>query len=639
MSRFRSSTDDLAYGDIPQRWDRDRFERLSRPPPPRGFDEHEEYRYVERDRPGRRDVAVADRIDERGPGGYRYDERDRFVEEDRYAPPGRPRRRTDRELFGDVDPRELAGMALAPYRGKSSVPEDIDIERRYSPRPGLLRRQSSLDTFDRKSSRRPEREEYRIPANVPVPLPIRRVRNEYDDYRGRGFEPESYREIEIQRERSIHRNGSRPPKSEISESDAQTVKSSKSKKSKKSKAPTTVVSSSSSSSTETVEEIEKELSIHESIGPAGSVHDSIRESIHDTTKKFKKGKTRMPKRLVRREAIMDLGYPFDEEQDFYILRIALEKEQIDEVIKISETYKNGGRWWNSLAVVLYIWTDHITEKSEKKIYRFEENSEEIAIPPPPVGEREEIIRTEWRNPPTIRGASPSAHSTTTRPASPARTLHTHRSSRSRARSRAHSRATSRPASFYEERRTVVEESGPPPAPAPPLAPEPGGEFYESRTIIEERSPNSSGALITQERDHRSDRDINAEIRALEAERRALRLEREAEDKRDQALRLREHRDDEEFQLVEYRRPARETKPENPRRCARDADLIPGNVCSTGRALNCWRCFFDHVGSKAGREAFSGMEVLCYSTLMTKRERSMLDIMSFIENLRTYDTSF
>nr|POE54479.1 hypothetical protein CFP56_41417 [Quercus suber] len=538
MSRYRSSTDDLAYGDIPQRWDRDRFERLSRPPPPRGYDEHDEYRYVERDRPGRRDIAVAERIDERGPGGYRYNERDRFVEEDRYAPlPGRPRRRTDRELFGDVDPREFAGMAIAPYRGKSSTREEIDVERRFSSRPGLLRRQSSLDTFDRRPSRRPEREEYRIPAGVPVPLPIRRVRNEYDDYRGRGPEPESYREIEIQRERSIHRNRSRPPRSEYSESDAQTIKSSRSKKSKRSKAPTTVVSSSSSSSTETIEEIEKELSIHESIGPAGSVHDSVRESIHDTTKKFKKGKTRMPKRLVRREAVMDLGYPFDEELDFYVLRIALEKEQIDEVIKISETYKTG-------------------DKSEKKIYRFEENSEEIDIPAPPAAEREEIVRTEWRNPPTIRASSPSVYSATTRQASPARTHRTHRTSRSRARSR----ATSRPASFYEERRTVIEEPGPPPAPVAPV-PEAGGDFYESRTIIEERTPQShpSGALVVQERDYRSDRDINAEIRALEAERRALRLEREAEEKRDMALRLREHREDDEFQLVEYRerRPDRE----------------------------------------------------------------------------------
>jgi chlorite dismutase len=88
-------------------------------------------------------------------------------------------------------------------------------------------------------------------------------------------------------------------------------------------------------------------SIHETViketpPPAPSAHSSSFEASVREERRFKKGKTRMPKRLVRQEAIMDLGYPFDEEDDFYVLRIALEKEQIDEVIKISETYKDGG---------------------------------------------------------------------------------------------------------------------------------------------------------------------------------------------------------------------------------------------------------------------------------------------------------
>jgi len=57
---------------------------------------------------------------------------------------------------------------------------------------------------------------------------------------------------------------------------------------------------------------------------------------------FKKGKTRMPKHLVHRDALHDLAYQYDEEKDFFVLRIALEKDQIDEVIKISEMYKAGG---------------------------------------------------------------------------------------------------------------------------------------------------------------------------------------------------------------------------------------------------------------------------------------------------------
>ena len=344
---YRASADDLAYGDIPQRWDRDRFERFGPgqgprgpppPGPPRGF--HEDYHFHERGSPYHRDVAVADRIDDRGPRGYQ--ERDRYFEEDRYAPPpsrtpAGQRRRTDRELFGDVDPREQAGMALVPARRKSiSRPEvdiDIDIDRHSSgpPRPGMIRRQSSLNTFDRHPSRyeREEREDYRIPPYTPVPLPIRRHHDEYERVPYRDYEPEDYREVEIQRERSVHRR--RPPKSEAPKSEAgRSEARSSHRSSKPPKSVTTRRTSPSSASSESFEEIEKEESIH----------DSIASSVP----KFKKGKTRMPKRLVMREAIQDLGYPYDEEEDFFVLRIALEKEQIDEVIKISEQYKAGGKF-------------------------------------------------------------------------------------------------------------------------------------------------------------------------------------------------------------------------------------------------------------------------------------------------------
>lgn len=356
MSRYRN--DDLAYGDIPQRWDRERFERLGAgsrgPPPSRRYEE--DFQFTERDRPGRRDIAVMDRIESRGPRGA-YEERDRYFEEDRRAP-SRPRRRTDRELFGDVDPRELADMQLVPRR-KSISREDFDIDQR-GPRPGLLRRQSSLDTFDRRPGRY-ERDEYRMAPYVPVPLPIRRHRDEYDDDRNyreyeRYYEPaEGYREVEIQRERSVHRR--RVPKSEKSAKRSESSSSSSSssassvsevklpskaaskaasrapstRKAKSVKAPTTILSESSLASLPPPAPI-----------PVHSVHETlIEESIHEE-RKFKKGKTRMPKRLVRIEAIMDLGYPFEEEDSFYILQIALEKEQIDEVIKISEQYKEGG---------------------------------------------------------------------------------------------------------------------------------------------------------------------------------------------------------------------------------------------------------------------------------------------------------
>ncbi|EME79725.1 uncharacterized protein MYCFIDRAFT_199400 [Pseudocercospora fijiensis CIRAD86] len=435
MSRFRPDDDDLAYGDIPQRWDRERFERFgSRAGPPPGRRVEDDYYYHERERAGHRDVAVAERVESRGPRGRWVFEDDREIDERRE--PSRRRRRTDRELFGDVDPREIADMALMPYRRKSITREDFDIDQRV--RPGLLRRQSSLDTFDR---RRRHDDEHRIPPYTPVPLPIRRQRP-WEGY----YEPEDYREVEIQRERSVRRR--RAPKSERSvkesvksqssssssssssseESVAKTEKTSKTK----SRAPSTKASTKAKSSRATsVHESIHETHISESLPPAPpppepitekSVHETlIEESIH-AVRKFKKGKTRMPKRLVRVEAIMDLGYPFEEEEDFFVLQIALEKEQIDEVIQISETYKNG---------------------EKKKVYRFEEKIEEGSpIPAPPVGEHEEIQRTEWINPPTVIGrrGSPSAKSSISQ---------VHRS---------RSRRPSSPATYVEKRETIIEET-------------------------------------------------------------------------------------------------------------------------------------------------------------------------------------
>lgn len=331
----RRSGDDLAYGGFPERWDRSRFERLGGGGPPRRYEE--DYTYREQDRPGRRDVMVSDRIDERGPRG-RYDEQERYFEEDRYTPGRRPRR-TDRELFGDVDPRDFANTALTPY--EPPPPQ----------RPSMIRRQSSLDTFDRRPMPAYEREERRIPVYRPVPVPYE------PETRGREYyQPESYREVEIRREKSVQPYP-KPPKSVKSTKSGKSSKTSKSKSKHES-------SSSSSSATE-------RQSVHPSRGgDRESVHESesydeeehgghetehfhehkswhqgkktVSESINETVKSQKKGKTRMPKRLVCREAIQDLGYPFEEEEFFFVLKIALDKEQIDEVIKISETYWSSG---------------------------------------------------------------------------------------------------------------------------------------------------------------------------------------------------------------------------------------------------------------------------------------------------------
>lgn len=300
----RASTGDLSrFDDDPpfrggggQRWDRERFERMrggrgGGPPSglgsSRGGDEHDHYRFQERDRfpGGRRDIDFHEDIDRRGP---RVMERERFHEEDRFDRSGPSRRRT--ELFHDPSPSEIANTALAPYRRKSVVEKDIDISVRRPARPQAIRRQSSLDTFDRRPLKRYDeydREEWRPPTNVPIPLPIRRRSpprrsfhpdDDFEEIRYREFEREreprgrdfeEFREVEVKREKSRRRRS-------------------------RSRAARSIAATSvRSSSTSSFETVEVPASTQNVIG--------------------KKGKTRMPKRLVKKQAVIELGYPFEEE--------------------------------------------------------------------------------------------------------------------------------------------------------------------------------------------------------------------------------------------------------------------------------------------------------------------------------------
>lgn len=302
MSVYRSSTGNLDRFDEPprggggggERWDRDRFERMRRGGGGgggggsgssvgggRGRDDYEHFRFQEHDRfpGGHRDVDIHE---DRQRQGARVLERERFHEDERFERPSR--RPTD--LFNEPTPSEVANQALAPYRRRSVIDKDINIhidERRQQQparpqRPGYIRRQSSLDTFDRRPLPRYtelERHEYRPPANVPIPLPIRERRRspprrfqEEDDFeeirfdergpRGRG--EEAYREVEVHREKSR-------------------VRRSKS-----------IAKSTRSSSISSFEEIQ----------PSRATWG-------------KKGKTRLPKRLVKKQAVIELGYPYEEE--------------------------------------------------------------------------------------------------------------------------------------------------------------------------------------------------------------------------------------------------------------------------------------------------------------------------------------
>ena len=153
-------------------------------------------------------------------------------------------------------------------------------------------------------------------------------------------------------------------------------------------------------------------------------------------------------------------------------------------------------------------------------------------------EHYEAYRTEWINPPSVRAPSP-ARSTRTRKPSPARTVRTARSV---------SRAPSPPRPIKEQ--IIIREQIPAPpqyiqAPAPPAA--------QPLTIY-----------LPERGRERSEAELKAEIRALEAEQRALRYEREAEnpprrERPEREERREERREivvrerpEEEYQVVEYR---------------------------------------------------------------------------------------
>lgn len=246
------------------RWDSQRFSRES----------EERYRgppaaVIERER--ERSFGYGRGFDDRyAPPAHPAESFDqRYYREEEYGPPARrPERRYYDEDYSYEPRGPPAGGAMIPFRlPRPEAP----------PRPGLLRRQSSLDTFDRKPLRRydyDDRDDFRSnprgPPVIPIPVPPSRspprysrpryAERDYEDIRV--AEPErygddefrAYREREWTRQRS--RNRSR---------------------------------SASSSSTE-------------------------REVEHPKPKTYpRKGKTRMPKRLVHQKVLSNLGYPFHEE--------------------------------------------------------------------------------------------------------------------------------------------------------------------------------------------------------------------------------------------------------------------------------------------------------------------------------------
>lgn len=289
-----------------ERWDRDRF--MYERERDRGYGDERRFvddrfvddrsRFEERDDyhpPPRRGRDRSDERYDRGPydRGFRGHEEEfvrdrRYVEEDRYGPRrGEPLdREFDRRLHLEKE-REREFRPVSPPR-----------------RPTMVRRQSSLDTFDRRPLRFYEREEYppparredvrrddyRAPPYVPIPLPRTRQlgpapSQRYDDIQI--AEPGYYGDEEFRdmpervKEREVVRSRRRRDRSRESRVSRSTKKSSHRSSSR---------SSSTSSRT-----------------TSSSGAPTIRSEYP------KKGKTRIPARLVSKRALIDLGYPYIEE--------------------------------------------------------------------------------------------------------------------------------------------------------------------------------------------------------------------------------------------------------------------------------------------------------------------------------------
>ena len=170
--------------------------------------------------------------------------------------------------------------ARVPHRHHDSTSENEYLvytdnpRRRFSPsphRPRFLRRQSSLDTFERVTSRA-RRAGYDI---SPPPPPPPAASSDY--YDGIGIaEPEYYGDEEYR-------------------------------------------------------------DFHDIASPV--LHDSFYHQQQYYRPYPRRGKTRFPKRHVHIRAIMELGYPFQEESEKITILLALSKDQIDELIELSREWK------------------------------------------------------------------------------------------------------------------------------------------------------------------------------------------------------------------------------------------------------------------------------------------------------------
>ncbi|KAJ5548012.1 hypothetical protein N7513_005246 [Penicillium frequentans] len=374
---------------------RDRYDRYSRGPP-----------LMERERARSRPRRMEDE---------RFEFR--FEEEDRYGPPARAPGRH----YEDEHLVHTSGALVAPDRRRRR-----DESPSIAP-PRLIRRQSSLDTFDRIPRRKmePAPRAPRVPQPpLHRPAPGRyREREVYEDIRI--AEPDYYGDEEFRefKERDSHRRRS----------------------------------------------------------------GSMARRRHEEKPYPRKGKTRIPRKFVHIHAVLDLGYPFKEEEDTIIIQKALSKEQIDEVITLSRQFRRP-----MLEETEYLEIQRPRERVTTEHLLLESHH-------PPRASHETFIVEAPSHP---REYEYEYEEVVDRPVDRARM---------RTVSRPRSVSVSAPVQYIEPRSSYVEERI-----------EPRSSYVEER--IEARPRDSGGLVLVRPR--HSDHDVSDYIDDLEEETRLLRLERQ-----------------------------------------------------------------------------------------------------------------
>ncbi|KAL2175062.1 uncharacterized protein P884DRAFT_279699 [Thermothelomyces heterothallicus CBS 202.75] len=375
-------------GDVRERFeeedDRVYVRRRSRPPPHRFPDDGSDS-----------DVVIRERERSRERRRVVYDDSDDDNDDDVGRGPRPTRRRRS-----SLSPPEYWRRPVSPPPREEVERSRVVIEKeRYrspSPEPPrrpaarLIRRQSSLDTFDRKPARRywerelerdeygppARRDDYRVPPYVDIPLPRAKALTPPRRYGERDEIhvacPHRYKEDDL------HAYPGRVRETEVIRTRRRTRSRDSKGTSRRGQSRSSSRSSSSSS---------------ESRG-------TIRTSRSEYPKR---GKTRIPARLVSKRALIELGYPYVEEGNVIIVQKALGQQNIHDLLKLSDKYKKSEL---EIMAARSSAGDIIEERIE---HRTEVYEGAAALPPPPPPSTQVVTGTVSGNGPVIIEANPPPH--------------------------------------------------------------------------------------------------------------------------------------------------------------------------------------------------------------------------------------